>query len=577
MTRLLSRIRSLSLLALLVLASTLTYAAVRGQAQGQAAQSSQASPKHPLASGPFQPTWESLAGNYVPPEWFRDAKFGIWAHWSAQCVPEQGDWYARNMYIQGTRQYAYHVAHYGHPSKFGFMEIDRLWTADKWNPEALMQLYQRAGAKYFVALANHHDNFDAYDSKYQPWNSVRIGPKKDIIGTWEKIARAHGMRFGVSNHSSHAWHWFQPAYGHDVEGPLAGVPYDAATLKKADGKGKWWDGLDPVDLYGGLRIPMSANLKTAKEAETWHAKNDGHWYETIPPNDNGYSEKWFLRTQDLIDKYRPDLVYFDDTELPLEQYGLDIAAHYYNANRAAHGGKLEAVLNAKHMTPARASAVIPDIERGVAEGIRPDVWQTDTCIGEWHYNRRVFDEHRYKTVAQVVRMLADIVSKNGNLLLSVPVRGNGEIDEDEIAFLQGMAKWMDVNGEAIYGTRPWVIYGEGPSTVEKAETGQFGGARDVRSKPYTVEDVRFTKKGDALYAIVMALPGGDDRAVVIKSLAMRSPHLGGGSRTITGVKLLGTSGSESIKWTQDENGLHVVLPTTLPSEHAIALKIAGAI
>jgi alpha-L-fucosidase len=556
---------------LILVTSTLAYAAAGLQPA--------ALKRHPIAEGPFEPTWASLAGNYVPPDWFRDAKFGIWAHWSAQCVPEQGDWYARNMYIQGSRQYDYHVAHYGHPSKFGFMQFDHLWTADKWDPEKLMQLYQRAGAKYFVALANHHDNFDAYDSKYQAWNSVNIGPKKDIIGTWAKIARAHGLRFGVSNHSSHAWHWFQPAYGHDVEGPLAGVPYDAATLKKGDGKGQWWDGLDPQELYAGLRMPMpaagAAEVKTAKDAQQWHQKNDGHWYETIPPNDNGYSEKWFLRAQDLVDKYQPDLVYFDDTELPLEQYGLDIAAHYYNANRKAHGGKLDAVLNAKHMTPEHASAVVPDIERGVAESIRPYVWQTDTCIGEWHYNRRVFDEHRYKTVAQVVRMLADIVSKNGNLLLSVPVRGNGEIDEDEVAFLRGMAAWMDVNGEAIYATRPWTVYGEGPSTIEKAETGQFGGARDVRSKPYTVEDIRFTKKGDALYAIVMALPSADqsDRKVVIKSLAKGSPHVGG--RTVTGVSLLGAAGA--LTWSQDDAGLHVTLPATLPSEHAIALKIAGAI
>ncbi len=556
---LVSSVRFVPVLTLIILASTLAYASVHGRQRQR------------IADGPFRPTWDSLAGQYATPEWFRDAKFGIWAHWSAQCVPEQGDWYARNMYIQGTRQYDYHVAHYGHPSKFGFMEIDRLWTADKWDPEKLMQLYQRAGAKYFVALANHHDNFDAYDSTYQPWNSVHLGPKKDIVGTWAKIARAHGLRFGVSNHSSHAWHWFQPAYGHDVEGPLAGVPYDAATLKKADGKGQWWDGLDPKDLYGGLRMPMPADLKTAKEAQDWHAKNDGHWYETIPPQDNGYAEKWFLRAQDLVDKYQPDLVYFDDTELPLEQYGLDIAAHYYNANRAAHGGTLEAVLNAKHMTPAHAPAVVPDIERGVAEGIQPFAWQTDTCIGEWHYNRRVFEEHRYKTVAQVVRMLADIVSKNGNLLLSVPVRGNGEIDEDEVAFLQGMSKWMDVNSEAIYATRPWVVYGEGPSTVEKAETGTFGGARDVRSKPYTAEDIRFTKKADILYAIIMELP--TDRTVVVKSLALRSPNIG--THKITTVTLLGDQ--RSLTWSQDEQGLHVTLPATLPSEHAIALKIAGAI
>ena len=521
-----------------------------------------------VAPGPFKPNWASLAANYHAPEWFRDAKFGIWAHWSAQCVPEQGDWYARNMYIQGTPQYNYHVAHYGHPSKFGFMELDHLWTAEHWEPEKLMALYQKAGARYFVALANHHDNFDAYDSKYNEWNSVNVGAKKDIVGTWAKVAREHGLRFGVSNHSSHAWHWFQPAYGHDVEGPLAGVPYDAATLTKADGKGKWWEGLDPQNLYAGLRIPMPNNLPTAAIAKDWHSKIDGHWFEIVPPNDNGYSQRWFLRAQDLVDKYHPDLLYFDDEELPLGQYGLDIAAHYYNAN-IQQNGKLEAVLNAKHMSPAHAPGLVKDIERGVATGIQPEPWQTDTCIGSWHYDRKIFEEHKYKTTGQVVRMLADIVSKNGNLLLSVPVRGDGTIDADEIAFLDGMAKWMAVNSEAIFSTRPWEIYGEGPSTEENPETGHFGGAKDVRSKPYTAADMRFTVKGGALYAIVLEVPA--DKNVLIKSVATRSPHVAG--RKVTGVSLLGYDGK--LQWTQDDSGLHVQLPAVDHPENTVALKIEG--
>jgi alpha-L-fucosidase len=521
-----------------------------------------------LAPGPFKPNWESLAANYHAPEWFRDAKFGIWAHWSAQCVPEQGDWYARNMYIQGTPQYNYHVAHYGHPSKFGFMELDHLWTAEHWDPEKLMALYQKAGAKYFVALANHHDNFDAYDSKYNEWNSVNVGAKKDIVGTWAKIAREHGLRFGVSNHSSHAWHWFQPAYGHDVEGPLAGVPYDAATLTKADGKGKWWEGLDPQNLYAGLRIPMPNNLPTAAVAKDWHAKIDGHWFEIVPPNDNGYSQRWFLRAQDLVDKYHPDLLYFDDEELPLGQYGLDIAAHYYNAN-IQHNGKLEAVLNAKRMSPAHAPGLVKDIERGVATGIQAEPWQTDTCIGSWHYDRKIFEQHKYKTTSQVVRMLADIVSKNGNLLLSVPVRGDGTIDADETAFLDGMAKWMAVNGEAIFSTRPWEIYGEGPSTEENPEAGHFGGAKDVRSKPYTAADMRFTVKGGALYAIGLEVPA--DKNVLIKSLATHSSHVAG--RKVTAVSLLGYDGK--LSWTQDESGLRVQLPAVDHRENTFALKIEG--
>jgi alpha-L-fucosidase len=170
----------------------------------------------------FQPNWQSLVDGYQTPDWFRDAKFGIWAHWSAQCVPEVGDWYARNMYVQGHPNYDHHVKTYGHPSRFGFMEVQNLWKAEHWEPEALMDLYVKAGARYFVALANHHDNLDTYDSKFHAWNSVRVGPKRDIVGTWARVARARGLRFGVSNHSAHAWHWLQTAYGYDPEGPMAG-------------------------------------------------------------------------------------------------------------------------------------------------------------------------------------------------------------------------------------------------------------------------------------------------------------------------------------------------------------------
>jgi alpha-L-fucosidase len=522
--------------------------------------------KRVVAPGPFAPSWDSLAKNYQCPDWFRDAKFGLWAHWSAQCVPEEGDWYARNMYLEGSPDYKYHVEHYGHPSKFGFMELDNLWKAEKWEPEKLMQLYVKAGAKYFVALANHHDNFDAYDSKYHAWNSVNVGPKRDIVGIWAKLARANGLRFGVTNHASHAWHWFQPAYDHDREGPMAGVPYDAATLTKADGKGKWWDGLDPQDLYGGgLRLPVPASVTDVKSAADWHRKVDGNWWEKIPPLDNRYSDNWFFRAQDLVDKYQPDLFYFDDTELPFEKTGLEFVAHYYNANMAAHGGKLEAVMNTKHLEPAHKAAGVEDIERGVATGIRPDPWQTDTCIGSWHYDKKIFAEHKYKTVGQVVRMLVDIVSKNGNLLLNIPVKGDGSIDADEIAFLEGMGKWMDVNSEGIFGTRPWKVYGEGPSVTEKAESGSFGGARDVRSKPYTAEDIRFTQKGDTLYAFVLEWPT-DGRATVhaFGTAAMTD-------RAINSVSILGVK--EAPVWTRDATGLHISLPATRPCAEAFTLKV----
>jgi len=523
-----------------------------------------------IARGLFQPTWESLVQNYRAPNWFRDAKFGIWAHWSAQCVPEQGDWYARQMYIQGEPHYDHHVKTYGHPSQSGFMEIDNLWKAERWEPEKLMTLYQRAGAKYFFALANHHDNFDAYDSKYHVWNSVNIGPKKDIVGTWAKVARSHGLRFGVSNHSAHSWHWFQVAYGYDPEGPLAGVRYDAAQLTKAGGKGKWWEGLDPQELYTGRNMMMPDSITSIKAMKEWHEKNDLAWNENPPPMNLAFTEKWFLRCQDLVDKYHPDVVYFDNTELPLGQAGLDIVAHYYNANLARNKGQLEAVVNAKYMKPEHVAAVVEDIERGVATGIRPRPWQTDTCIGQWHYSRAIAEQNKYKTVGQVVDMLLDIVSKNGNLMLSVPVRGDGTIDEHEVAFLEGMAAWMKPNAEGIFGSRPWRVYGEGPSTVETPEAGQFGGARDVRSRPYTIEDIRFTAKGDVLYAYLLA-PKPATQAV-IKSLATNSPHTGG--RRLKDVTLVGGS---KLEWSQGEQGLSVKLPEELPGSEAVGLRIRGVL
>src|SRR5262249_44431205 len=303
-------------------------------------------------------------------------------------------------------------------------------------------------------------------------------------------------------------------------------------------------------------------IKTMNE---WHNRKDGVWKETAPPMNPAFTEKWFLRCQDLVDKYQPDVLYFDDTELPLGQVGLDIVAHYYNASLSRNKGKLEAVVNAKHMKPEHVAAVVEDIERGVATTIRPQPWQTDTCIGSWHYSRAIAEQNRYKIVDQVVDMLIDIVSKNGNLMLSVPVRGDGTIDEHEVAFLEGMAAWMKMNSEGIVGSRPWKVYGEGPSTVEAPEAGQFGGARDVRSKPYTIEDIRFTIKGHELYAYLLA-PRPAAQAV-IKSLTTNSPHTGG--QKVTNVMILGGG---KLEWSQGGQGLSVKLPESLPTSEAVGLK-----
>ncbi len=510
-----------------------------------------------MQKGRFEATWESLK-QYECPEWFRDAKFGIWAHWGPQCEPERGDWYARNMYSESGWQARFHRDNYGHPSQFGFKDVINEWKAENWEPDKLMQLYKRAGAQYFFALANHHDNFDNYDSRYQPWNSVNIGPKKDIIGIWAKTARKYGLRFGVSAHAAHAWTWYETSQGADKAGPYAGVPYDG-KLTKEDGKGKWWEGLDPQDLYAQNHKPGSnSNIH-----ETWH------WDESkgcsIP--DEAYCEKFYNRTIYLINKYKPDAIYFDDTVLPLypiSDVGMRIAAHFYNSSMKWNKGRLEAVLTGKILNEQQRQCLIWDIERGRSNKIEPYVWQTCTCIGSWHYDRGIYDRHRYKKVKDVVHMLADVVSKNGSMLLSIPVRGDGTIDDDEAAFLEGMAEWMDINRESIFSTRPWKVFGEGPAMEEAAELSAQG-FNEGKGKPFSAEDIRFTTKDDTLYAIVLGWPA---KELHIKSLGTASGLV---DKPIKDVRLLGSS--EEIKWSQDEQALTIQPATKKPSDIAVVFKI----
>jgi alpha-L-fucosidase len=509
-----------------------------------------APPGFGVAEGPFKPTLESLSAFQVP-DWYRDAKFGIWAHWGPQCQPEQGDWYAQNMYLPNHAVYKFHVQKYGHPSKFGFKDVCNEWKADKWDPAALIALYKKAGAKFFAAMAHHHDNFDNFDSKYQPWNSVKIGPKKDIVGGWMKAARDAGLRFAISSHGDRAWSWCQAAQGSDTTGPLAGVPYDG-IMTKTQGKGLWWEGLDPQDIYA-----------------QYHTVGKYNWAQAgNPPIDKVYCEKFFNRIIDLIDKYQPDILYFDDTVMPIyptSDVGPRIAAYLYNTN-LARKGKLEAVMTGKDLTGANApwrKALVYDIENGVSRGAEPIPWQTDTCIGSWHYKRSRFEQHQYKSALQVVQMLIDIVSKNGNLMLSIPVRGEGTIDDDEVRVLEGIAAWMSVNSEGIYATRPWKVFGEGPSTTVVPARGQF--------VTYTSEDVRFTAKGDTLYAFVLSWP--ESRNATIKTLANNSPQIAG--QKITDVSLLGHKGK--LDWSQTADGLTVKLPEKAPSEYAVTLRIKGLV
>ncbi|KAA6456637.1 alpha-L-fucosidase [Acidobacteria bacterium AB60] len=493
--------------------------------------------------GPFKPEWESLL-EYEAPDWYRDAKFGIWAHWSPQCVPEAGDWYARNMYVEGQRQHQFHLDHYGPPSRFGYKDLCAQWTLLNWEPEELIARYKKAGAKIFIALANHHDNFDAWDSKHQPWNAAAHGPHRDVVGTWAAAARKQGMRFGVTVHQARNWWWFQPSHGADRSGPLVGVPYDG-HLTQREGDDQWWQGLDPQRLYC-VKHPADA----------------------LP--DVSYVKNFYDRTRDLIDQHSPDLLYFDDSLLPLGWGGMNIGAYFYNNNLKVHGGKMEAVLNVKDVPDKLAKAVVADYERGLTAQIMKYPWQSETCIGGWHYSRHLYERPGeyggYLNPRDVIHWLIDTVSKNGTFILNVPGRPDGTIDSKEIAVLDGVTSWMEINGEAIYETRPWKVLGEGPNLVKP---GSFQGESITKLGQ---KDIRFTrnKANNVIYALILGWLG---EPTLVQSLGLSSATNPG---KIERVELLGAGAT--IDWKQQAEGLRVQLPGSYKPavDYAAALRVTLA-
>jgi len=507
----------------------------------------------------FEPTWESLK-QYEAPEWFRNAKFGLWAHWGPQCQPEQGDWYGRLMYDEGSRHYKWHIDHYGHPSEVGFKDVIHDWKAEKWDPEALVKFYKRCGARYFFAMANHHDNFDLWDSKYQPWNSVNMGPKRDILDGWRRAAINNDLPFGISVHAAHAWLWYETARRSDKNGPLAGIAYDG-ILSREDGKGTWWEGYDPQDLYA-QNHPLSENSHvTSSISKQWGWKNGA-----AAPSDE-YCTKFYNRMIDMIDRYTPDLIYFDDAALPLwpaSDVGLRIAAYYYNHSMMKHYGSIEAAIFGKILTEEQKECLLWDVEKGTPDRIEIHPWQTCTCIGGWHYEKRLGDSGNYKSAGQVIRTLGDVVSKNGNLLLSIPVRGDGTIDKHEIRILEEIAGWMDVNREAIFDTRPWHTFGEGPA-LKKAEPLQGVGFNEGIIREFSSRDIRFTRKKDVIYTIAMAWP--EDGKITIHSLASDAS---GRDDAVADVELLG---GPSLNYNRDAEGLKVTLPERKASDMPLVLKL----
>ncbi len=468
----------------------------------------------------FEPTWASLE-HYQIPQWYQDDKFGIFIHWGPYCVPAFGnEWYPRNMYLGTMREYVFHRKVFGAQSKFGYKDFIPMLTAEKFDAAQWIDLFRRAGAKFVVPVAEHHDGFAMYDSALSRWTAAKMGPKRDIVGELAAATRAAGMVFGISSHRAEHWWFFN-----------GGREFDS-------------DVQDPAfaDFYGPA-TPLPAG----------HSGRDAQ-----PRPDAAFLEDWLARCCELVDKYQPQLFWFDwwIEQIVFQPYLQRFASHYYN--RGLEWGKSVAI-NYKLQTFPEKAAVL-DIERGQLKDIRPALWQNDTSVSKnsWGY----IQHHEYKTTVSIIHDLIDVVSKNGALLLNIGPRADGTIPEPEQEMLLEIGRWLAINGEAIYGTRPWKVYGEGPTEVYE------GGFTDTKRAAFTARDVRFTAKGDTVYAILLGWPDTSQGEVSIGWLRAGSPLYPG---DIQSVELLGSAAS--VQWSRDASGLKVKLPAQRPHDAAFVLKI----
>ena len=485
-------------------------------------------PPLPVADGPYSPDWKAMSRLYQTPEWWRDAKFGAWAHWDPQSMPEQGDWYARGMYQEGSAQYRYHTNHFGYLSEYGYKDIAHNWVIDRWKPNELMDLYVEMGARYFMAMGVHHDNFDCWDSAYQPWNSVRVGPKVDIVGTWEKAARQHGLRFGIGFHNTpgRTWGQFMPVrYTSDKRGPKEGVPYDALQTI-LDGKGKWWEGMDPVDLYG----PSHTIARGPRRPE-----ND--------PLLSPFANQFMWRVDDAVTKYHPDVIYFDEhagdsqvdvgVHMGLGFLAPPLAANYYNKSLKWNQGKMDVVLNLKgvggrYNSFQNSPDLLPSVDRSLVKSTEAIIesqitaysFQTETTIQDWHYRTG----QRYIDAKSLVQSLMQNVSRNGTMLLNLTQHGRGDLDPQVIRIAKDIGAWLKVNGEAVYASRPFEVCEENANAV------------------------CYTRNNGNVYAALMNWSNGP---VTLKALRAGSATLG----KVSKVELLGSD--VPLEFVQDDQGLTV--------------------
>jgi len=471
--------------------------------------------------GPFRPDWESLQ-KYQVPEWYKDAKFGIFIHWGVYSVPAFGsEWYPRDMYRQGSEEYKHHIATYGPQDKFGYKDFIPMFKAERFDPAAWARLFKESGAKYVVPVTEHHDGFAMYDSGLSDWTAAKMGPKRDVIGDLAQAVRAEGLHFGASSHRVE--HNFFLGVGRTFSSDINDPKYAAFY-----GPAHRW-------LQNKRGTPLSNEFTYVSSA---------------------WADDWLARSSEIVEKYHPDIMYFDwwIGQPSIRPNLTRFAAFYYNAS--LQSGDHVGVINYKDWAMEEHSAVL-DLERGQLGEIRPLYWQTDTSVSNKSWGNIRNDT--FKSPQFVLHQLIDIVSKNGNLLLNIgPTKSDGTIPDEVQQVLRDVGAWLSVNGDAIYGTRPWKIYGEGPTQVAA------GSFHDTDTATYTAEDFRFTTKGNALYAIELGWRSTGE--AVIHSLGAT---LGG--QKIESVVLLGSDAK--IQPRQEADGLHLQLPAQAPGKYAYAFRV----